>query len=236
VRGTAQQFGSPAYFDSLNKDLKRAIDEGRQLDAEIKSAAESREQAIMQFRSGMGAKGAIPAIASPIRGTIEQGPLEASGGFPATAGSPAYREYIAKAAKESQDALEEVAATANEIAPSPKAFLPGSLASYEAKLKRLKAEARLISPDTTRWQVLNKQILEAERGIAKINKRQSLGPTRGQRLGAAGGAFLYGGGMGGGFGSAAGGIAGGLMGGPAGAFTGAAIGQGQIILAGTGRT
>ena len=199
---------------------------------EVAKKKEARQQqGIMEFRAGMGARGAIPEVASPVRGTIGQGPLEASGGFPATAGSPAYREYIAKAAKESQDALKEVAATANEIAPSPKAFLPGSLAGYEAKLKRLKDEARLISPDTTRWQVLNKQILEAERGIAKINKRQSLGPTRGQRLGAAGGAFLYGGGMGGGLVSAAGGIAGGLMGGPAGAFTGAAIGQGIDTLA-----
>jgi tape measure domain-containing protein len=206
-----------AEVDDFDRRLKLA--------SAAASKMSAQQRAIMEFRAGMGAKGAIPAIASPIRGTIEQGPLEASGGFPATAGSPAYREYIRKAAKESQDALKEVAATANEIAPNPKAFLPGSLASYEAKLKRLKNEARLISPDSTRWQVLNKQILEAERGIAKINKRQRLGPTRRQRLGAAGGAFLYGGGMGGGFGSAAGGIAGGLMGGPAGAFTGAAIGQ-----------
>jgi tape measure domain-containing protein len=212
-----------AEVDDFDRRLKLA--------SAAASKMSAQQRAIMEFRAGMGAKGAIPAIASPIRGTIEQGPLEASGGFPATAGSPAYREYITKAAKESQDALKEVAATANEIAPNPKAFLPGSLASYEAKLKRLKNEARLISPDTNRWQVLNKQILEAERGIAKINKRQSLGPTRGQRLGAAGGAFLYGGGMGGGFGSAAGGIAGGLMGGPAGAFTGAAIGQGIDTLA-----
>ena len=205
-----------AEVDDFDRRLKLA--------SAAASKMSAQQRAIMEFRAGMGAKGAIPAIASPIRGTIEQGPLEASGGFPATAGSPAYREYITKAAKESQDALKEVAATANEIAPKPKAFLAGSLASYEAALKRLKNEARLITPDTTRWQVLNKQILEAERGIAKINKRQRLGPTRGQRLGAAGGAYLYGGGMGGGLG-AAGGIAGGLMGGPAGAFTGAAVGQ-----------
>ena len=49
--------------------------------------------------------------------------------------------------------------------------------------------------------------------------------SAGQRAGAAGGAFLYGGGMGGGVGSAFGGIAGGLMGGVPGAFAGAAIGQ-----------
>jgi tape measure domain-containing protein len=49
--------------------------------------------------------------------------------------------------------------------------------------------------------------------------------TMGQRAGAAGGAFLYGGGMGGGAGSALGGIAGGLAGGVPGAFAGAALGQ-----------
>jgi tape measure domain-containing protein len=49
--------------------------------------------------------------------------------------------------------------------------------------------------------------------------------SAGQRAGAAGGAFLYGGGMGGGIGSAVGGIAGGIAGGVPGAFAGAAIGQ-----------
>jgi tape measure domain-containing protein len=219
VQGTPEQFGSPAYFDSLNKDLKRAIDEGRQLDAEIKSAAESREQAIMQFRSGMGAKGAIPAIASPVRGGIEYGPAYGS------AGSPAYLEEVAKAAKKAQQELDDAAKAAGTIAPQPKAFQPSSLAAYEAKLRVLKAEARRISPDSTRWKELNKQILQAERGIENINKRQRLGPTGGQRLGAAGGAFLYGGGLGGGLGSALGGVAGGLAGGVPGAFAGAALGQ-----------
>jgi tape measure domain-containing protein len=219
VQGTPEQFGSPAYFDSLNKDLKRAIDEGRQLDAEIKSAAESREQAIMQFRSGMGAKGAIPAIASPVRGGIEYGPAYGS------AGSPAYLEEVAKAAKKAQQALDDAAKEAGTIAPRAEAFNPASLAAFETKLKLLKKEARLIAPDSTRWKDLNKQILQAERSIEKINKRQRLGPSVGQRAGAAGGAFLYGGGMGGGFGSAAGGIVGGLAGGVPGAFAGAAVGQ-----------
>jgi tape measure domain-containing protein len=219
VQGTPQQFGSPAYFDALNKSLGRAIDEGRQLDAEIKRAAESREQAIMEFRSGMGAKGAIPAVASPVRGGIEYGPAYGS------AGSPAYLEEIARAAKKAQQELDEAAKAAGTIAPPVKAFAPFSLASYEAKLKVLRKEARLISPDSTRWKELNKQILQAERGIENINKKQRLGPTGGQRLGAAGGAFLYGGGLGGGAGSALGGVAGGLAGGVPGAFTGAAVGQ-----------
>jgi tape measure domain-containing protein len=121
--------------------------------------------------------------------------------------------------------LDDAARTAGTIAPSPKAFNPVSLAAYEAKLKILKAEARLILPDSKRWKELNKEILKLERGVERINKKQRLGPSARQRAGAAGGAFLYGGGMGGGPGSAVGGIAGGLMGGVPGAFAGAAGGQ-----------
>jgi tape measure domain-containing protein len=226
VQGTPQQFGSPAYFDALNKSLRMAIDEGRQLDAEIKRAAESREQAIMEFRAGMGARGAIPAVASPVRGGIEYGPAYGS------AGSPAYLEEVARAAQKAQQELDEAAKAAGTIAPRVKAFNPASLAAYEAKLKILKAEARLILPDSKRWKELNKEILKLERGVERINKKQRLGPSARQRAGAAGGAFLYGGGMGGGPGSALGGIAGGLMGGVPGAFTGAAIGQAVDSLGG----
>jgi hypothetical protein len=218
VQGTAQQFGSPAYFDALNKSLKSAIDEGRQLDAEIQRAAESRAQAITAFRSGMGAKGAIPAIASPIRGGIEYGPAYGS------AGSPAYLEEVAKAAKKAQQELDDAAKAAGTIAPPAKAFQPNSLAAFEAKLKVLKKEARLISPETDRWRTINKEVIEIEKGIERIRRRQKPMDLR-QRVGAAGGAFLYGGGLGGGVGSALGGIAGGLSGGLPGAFTGAAIGQ-----------
>ena len=52
-----------------------------------------------------------------------------------------------------------------------------------------------------------------------------MAPRGAKALGAAGGAFLYGGGLGGGAGSALGGIAGGLAGGVPGAFAGAALGQ-----------
>ena len=181
---------------------------------EVAKKKETRQQqGIMEFRAGMGARGAIPEVASPLRG---------GAAFP---GSPAYLEEIAKAAKRAQQELNDAAQTAGTIAPPVKAFQPSSLAAYETKLKVLKAEARLISPDGTRWRELNKQILQAERGIENINKRQRLGPTGGQRLGAAGGAFLYGGGLGGGLGSALGGVAGGLAGGVPGAFAGAALGQ-----------
>lgn len=102
------------------------------------------------------------------------------------------------------------------------AFAPGSLAQLETRLTILKNTARQISPNTSEWKEFNNQIQSTEKAIQKINKKP-LGTS--QRLGAAGGAFLYGGGMGGGLGSAVGGIAGGLMGGVPGAFTGAAVGQ-----------
>ena len=194
-----------AEVDDFDRRLKLAA---------VSASKMSRQQrAIMEFRAGMGARGAIPEIASPIRGGVD---------FP---GSPAYLEEVAKAAKKAQQELDDAAKTAGTIAPPVKAFQPSSLAAYETKLKVLKAEARLISPDSTRWKELNKQILQAERGVENINKRQRLGPTGGQRLGAAGGAFLYGGGLGGGIGSALGGVAGGLAGGVPGAFAGAALGQ-----------
>jgi tape measure domain-containing protein len=199
-----------------NKNFQAEVDD---FDRRLKLAATSakkmsaQQRAIMEFRAGMGAKGAIPEIASPIRGGIEY------------EGSPDYLEEIAKAAKKAQQELDDAAKAAGTIAPPVQAFRPGSLASFESKLKVLQKEARLISPSTDRWKELTKEILVLERGIERINKKQRLGPTAGQRVGAAGGAFLYGGGMGGGVGSALGGIAGGLIGGVPGAFTGAAIGQ-----------
>ena len=201
-----------AEVDDFDKRLKLATVSAKKMSAQ--------QRAVMEFRAGMGAKGAIPAVASPIRG---------GAAFP---GSPEYLEAIAKAAKDAQQALNDAAQTAGTIAPPPKAFNPASLAAYEAKLKILKAEARLILPDSKRWKELNKEILKLERGVERINKKQRLGPSARQRAGAAGGAFLYGGGMGGGAGSAVGGIAGGLMGGVPGAFTGAAIGQAVDSLGG----
>jgi tape measure domain-containing protein len=102
------------------------------------------------------------------------------------------------------------------------AFAPSSLAQLEAKLTLLRNKAREIAPDTKEWKAVNKEIQQLEGGINKVNKKPL---SAGQRAGAAGGAFLYGGGMGGGLGSAVGGIAGGLMGGVPGAFAGAAGGQ-----------
>jgi len=102
------------------------------------------------------------------------------------------------------------------------AFEPGSLNALEAKLTILRNRAREISPNEGEWKKVNAEIVKTEQAIGKQTRRPL---TTGQRMGAAGGAFLYGGGLGGGVGSAVGGIAGGLAGGVTGAFTGAAIGQ-----------
>jgi len=102
------------------------------------------------------------------------------------------------------------------------ALAPGSLSRLEAQLTVLRNRARDISPDTLEWRRLNKEIQKTEASIEKVNRKPL---STQQRVGAAGGAFLYGGGLGGGVGSALGGIAGGLTGGVPGAFAGAAIGQ-----------
>ena len=102
------------------------------------------------------------------------------------------------------------------------AFDPKSLSGLESRLVILKSRAKDLNPELAPWRELNKEIQRVERGIEKASRKPL---TKGQRFGAAGGAFLYGGGLGGGFGSALGGIAGGLAGGVPGAFTGAAVGQ-----------
>ena len=202
---------------AFEERLKMATAEARRTDRRFKAR--------MNFREGMGARGAIPAVASPIRGGINYGPTKGGNGIPASEGSPAYLELTTKAAKDAEGALKGVATATKNIKPAAKSFAPGSLAAFENKLKALQREARLISPDGNRWKALNKQILQTEKSIQRINERQSLGTSARDRAGAAGGAFLYGGGMGGGAGSAIGGVAGGLMGGVPGAFAGAAIGQ-----------
>ena len=120
--------------------------------------------------------------------------------------------------------LQQAAKLADEIQMRNNlaAFSPKSLSSMESRLVILKARAKDIDPDLSQWKELNKEIQKVERGIEKASRKPLTG---GQRMGAAGGAFLYGGGLGGGFGSALGGIAGGLTGGVPGAFTGAAVGQ-----------
>jgi tape measure domain-containing protein len=109
-----------------------------------------------------------------------------------------------------------------QLTESLGALAPSSLASLENRLTILRNRAREIAPQAKDWKAINKEIQDLERGIERINRKPL---TLSQRAGAAGGAFLYGGGLGGGVGSALGGIAGGLAGGVPGAFAGAAIGQ-----------
>ena len=98
----------------------------------------------------------------------------------------------------------------------------GSISYLETKLQLLKNIAKDIVPNEGEWNKINKQIQHTERSLEKLNRKPLSGRDR---MGAAGGAFLYGGGMGGGLGSAGLGVAGGLVGGVPGAFAGAAAGQ-----------
>jgi len=98
----------------------------------------------------------------------------------------------------------------------------GSIAYLETKLQLLKNIAKDIVPNEGEWNKINKQIQNTERSLEKLTRKPL---SAKDRMGAAGGAFLYGGGMGGGVGSAGLGIAGGLVGGVPGAFAGAAVGQ-----------
>jgi tape measure domain-containing protein len=111
-----------------------------------------------------------------------------------------------------------------DIKDSPDFLQPQSLGRMENRLAKLKDDARRIAPETDTWRAINREVLQLEKGIKRIERRQRP-MDLGQRAGAAGGAFLYGGGLGGGIGSALGGIAGGLAGGVPGAFAGAAFGQ-----------
>jgi len=200
---------------------------------------ERQQQAIMEFRAGMGERGAISGVASPIGGLvgIEGSPADIKA--KAQAYEDAYAELL-KAADVRDRAIAEFRAGmgAKQVVPgisspiqggpdivgSPSYLAPKSLGDLERRLRKLQEEARKIAPNTGEWKALNRQIVATEKGIERIQRRQKPMGFR-QRAGAAGGAFLYGGGLGGGVGSALGGIAGGLLSGVPGAFTGAAIGQ-----------
>jgi len=154
---------------------------------------------------------------------LQAAQIEASQISPNTAEWMAFQKQIAQInlqLKASDRLAESV-----QMQESLGAFAPGSLNALEAKLTILRNRAREISPSGStikEWKQLNAEIVKTEQSIERQTRRPL---TRGQRLGAAGGAFLYGGGLGGGIGSAVGGIAGGLAGGVPAAFTGAAIGQ-----------
>jgi len=97
-----------AEQDDWDRRLKVAV--------AAKNKIAAQEKAIMDFRAGMGARGAIPNVASPIRGGIEYGPAYGS------AGSPAYLEEVAKAAKKAQQELDDAAKAPGPIAPPAKLF------------------------------------------------------------------------------------------------------------------
>ena len=220
-------------FAQLNREIERM--QAKLSKLQIGSQPFRKTAAAMGFREGQVERGQMIAQPLRLRGqaqSFEEGSLtrlqkelqaaqiEAAQIKPATEPWMRLQGEIARISGQLQkaDKLAENIKLTNDLG----AFSPGSLNQLEAKLTILRNRAREISPNTTEWKELNKEIVKAEQGI----ERQTRKPlTRGQRLGAAGGAFLYGGGLGGGAGSAIGGIAGGLMGGVPGAFTGAAIGQ-----------
>jgi tape measure domain-containing protein len=153
--------------------------------------------------------------------------IEASQITPNTVEWVRFQQQIGEVTLELKQA--DKAAESIQLTQQLGALAPGSLSRLDKQLTILKNRARDITPNTVEWKKLNKEIQKVETSIAKVSKKPL---SAGQRAGAAGGAFLYGGGMGGGVGSAFGGIAGGLMGGVPGAFTGAAIGQAVDSLGG----
>jgi hypothetical protein len=140
--------------------------------------------------------------------------IEASQITPNTVEWVRFQQQIGEVTLELKQA--DKAAESIQLTQQLGALQPGSLSRLEKQLTILKNRAREIAPNTIEWKKLNKEIQNVETSIAKVNKKPM---TMGQRAGAAGGAFLYGGGLGGGAGSALGGIAGGLAGGVPGAFT-----------------
>ena len=195
-------------FDQLATGI--GIAEGRREQGGMRARAIQLSTAAGQFDAGS---------LQNLRRELEALQIEASQLTPNTAAWRDFQEQIGTINRQLQES--DRLAESIQMQKNLGAFAPGSLNQLEGKLTILRNRAREISPNTTEWKKLNREIRQTERSIKKLSSPMS----RGQRLGAAGGAFLYGGGMGGGVGSAVGGIAGGLMGGPAGAFAGAAIGQ-----------
>jgi tape measure domain-containing protein len=202
---------------------------------QIGSGAFRSTQAAIGFREGQRERGELIGQSLRLRGqaqSFESGSLvnlskelqalqiEASQVRPNSQEWASFQQQIGRIRGELQKA--DQAAEAIQLRENLGAFRPGSLDQLQARLRLLKIEANAIAPDTSRWKEVNAEIQKTERGIQRISKKPL---SAGQRAGAAGGAFLYGGGMGGGVGSALGGVAGGLAGGVPGAFAGAAIGQ-----------
>jgi tape measure domain-containing protein len=222
-----------ATFKQLDKEIARYQRQLRKLD--IGSAGFTGRARLIGERQGVRERGALQAQAASLRGqafAFESGSALAL--QKALQGLQIEASQIAPNTKEWIDLQRRIAAINFDLQKSQSlaesvqlrenlgAFAPGSLNALEARLTILRNRAREIAPSTPEWKKLNQELVKTE----KLIERQTRRPlTGGQRMGAAGGAFLYGGGMGGGIGSALGGVAGGLMGGVPGAFTGAALGQ-----------
>jgi tape measure domain-containing protein len=225
--------GIRTTFRQLDREIAKAQRKLNKL--EIGGGVFRKVQATLGFREGRRERGELIGQPLRLRGqaqSFEQGSLvrlekelqalqiEASQISPNTQEWVQFQQQIGQVQRKLKKA--DQAAEAIQLRDSLGSFAPNSLNQLEAKLKLLRNRANDISPNTGEWKRLNREIQKLEGGIERIN-RKPLGA--GQRLGAAGGAFLYGGGMGGGIGSALGGVAGGLIGGVPGAFTGAALGQ-----------
>lgn len=222
-----------ATFGRLNKEIDKI--QTRMSKLQIGSGQFGKAAASLGFREGQLERGRMIAEPLRLRGqarAFEEGSfvrlqkelqalqVEASQIRPNTKEWVDLQVKIAGISRELSKS-KQVAETI-QMRESLGAFSPGSLNQLEAKLTLLRNRAREISPDTEEWKRLNQEIIKAEKSIERQTRRPL---TAGQRFGAAGGAFLYGGGLGGGVGSALGGVLGGLGGGVPGAFAGAAIGQ-----------
>jgi tape measure domain-containing protein len=220
-------------FRQLNQEIDNI--QRRLSKLQIGSQPFRKASSALGFREGQAERGRLVSEPLRLRGqaqSFEAGSnvrlqkelqalqIEASQIAPNTSQFVALQQQIARVNFELQRS--DKLAESIQLRENLGAFAPSSLAQLEAKLTLLRNKAREIAPDTKEWKAVNKEIQQLEGGINKVNKKPL---SAGQRAGAAGGAFLYGGGMGGGLGSAVGGIAGGLMGGVPGAFAGAAGGQ-----------
>lgn len=178
---------------------QRAVED---LARSYRKAAEDRQKAIASFRMGMGAKGAIPEVASPIRGTRSQ------------AGSPENRAFVAarrqgpiidpgsmRALEVKLDTLRDKAA---RIKPDTEAW------------KRLQRNLRETEDAMTRME--KKRIPRGERMRGAIGGAAKRGR---QAMAGAGAAALAGGGAG----TIVGSGIGMMLGGPVGGLAGAGIGQ-----------
>jgi tape measure domain-containing protein len=220
-------------FRQLDREIANAQRRLNRL--QIGSSAFRSAQASIGFREGQRERGELIGQPLRLRGqaqSFEQGSIirlekelralqiEASQIRPDSGEWLNFQQQIGRVKLDLDKAQQ--AAEAIQLRENLGAFSPGSLQQLNTALQLAQNRAKGVSPDTPEWRRLNQEIQFYERSIERISRKPL---TTGQRMGAAGGAFLYGGGLGGGAGSALGGIAGGLAGGVPGAFAGAAVGQ-----------